>query len=183
MGLKAQDLPHKYLYVSKQTGQISTFNGNDGKTTDKYEQGSVQINVQGPISYSVIPNDLSIGPNQTKNWQGKVQPKIADCPAPGSSAHAKLIANYNVTYSRPQGGDNNGIVVQSSYNCATEADGNDHENSGCAVHGKLGGMHDIVNKIGSVEQPFEVFSINCVIPAVFNCVYIFLIKKERSWDC
>ncbi len=165
----AQDLPHQYLYVSKQTGQTSNFHGQQGKTTDKYEEGNVTINVQGPITYQVIPIDMSIGHNQTKNWQGQVSPLIAQCPAPGNSVNAKLLAGYDVVFSRPQGGPADGAIVLSTYNCNVEADGVAHDHSGCIFHGSLGGMHEIVRKQGTIVQDFEVFSVNCVIPPALNC--------------
>lgn len=165
----AQELPHQYLYVSKQTGQISNFQGQQGKTTDKYEEGNVAINVVGPITNQVTPNDMSIGHNQTKNWQGQVSPLIAQCPAPGNSVSAALVAAYDVVFSRPQGGAADGAAILSTYNCATEADGVAHEHSNCIFHGTFGGTHEIVRKQGTVTQNFEVFSINCVIPAAMNC--------------
>ncbi|MDZ4758920.1 MAG: hypothetical protein SGJ10_12385 [Bacteroidota bacterium] len=167
--LLAQDLPRQYLYVSKQTGQTSNFHGQQGKTTDKYEEGNVTINVVGPITHAVTPNDMSIGHNQTKTWQGQISPLIAQCPAPGSSVSAKLNAAYDVVFSRPQGGAADGAVILSTYNCSTEADGVNHEHSGCQFHGSLGGMHEIVRKIGTVVQDFEIFSINCIVPVAFNC--------------
>ncbi len=167
--LLAQDLPRQYLYVSKQTGESSDFKGQQGKTTDKYEEGNVTITVQGPINYQVTPNDMSIRHNQTKNWQGRVWPLIAQCPEPGNSVHASLNAAYDVVFSRPQGGAADGAAILSTYNCSTEADGVAHEHSGCLFHGSLGGMHEIVRKQGTVVQDLEVFSINCVIPVAMNC--------------
>lgn len=154
----------KYLYVSKQTGEFCQFQGGQGKTTDKYEHGGVtNVVVDGPIQYQVNPADMTIGINQTKNWQGKVWPILAQCPAPGNSVWSKLIAHYDVTYSRPQGVGMGGNV-QSTYECGAGS-----IDDGCAFHGPAGGTHEIINKIGTEEQPFEVFSINCVIPAAFTC--------------
>src|SRR5436309_817754 len=89
------------IYVSKQTGQTSSFSGSKSKTTDQYEQGTVTIKKTGPISYTVTPNDFSIGPNQTKTWKGLVQADVANIPEPGTSVPASITGYYYVTFSKP----------------------------------------------------------------------------------
>ena len=54
------------LYISKQTGQSTSFTGSSSKTTDKYEHGTLVLQTNGPISITVNPEDLSIGTNQAK---------------------------------------------------------------------------------------------------------------------
>ncbi len=136
------------LFVSKQTGQFSTYQGQNGKTTDKYESGNVNIVSEGPIQWSVTPNQLNIGPNQTINWTGTLKPDVANAPAAGTSVQAKITGNYNVTFSRPSGGGGDGNVVD-TYNCG-----------GCSVHaGDPNATHDIVNKLGSYDVPVTIYSI------------------------
>ncbi len=89
------------LYVSKQTGEATTYSGTGSKTTDKYENGICNMSSAGPILYSASPNSYSIGTNQTKTWDGKVWGDVGNAPAPGSSANAKLMGDYTVTYSKP----------------------------------------------------------------------------------
>ncbi len=86
------------LYVSKQTGEYSSYTGSQSKTTDKNENGTVTITTQGPILYSVTPNDFTIGPNETKTWVGKVYPDVSNSPAPGLSAPAKLNGHFQVHF-------------------------------------------------------------------------------------
>lgn len=145
------------LYVSKQTGETSTYSGSASKTTDKYESGTVSLDKVGPINYTVNPNSLSIGPNQSMTWHGTVTPDAANAPAAGSSAHAAILGNYTVQYSRPQGTGSGGTVL-STYNC------NQGINDGCAYHGPSGGMHEIVKKIGVDSVSFTVYSIKVSLP-------------------
>lgn len=145
------------LYISKQTGEISTYNGSASKTTDKYEKGTVTISKTGPINYTVTPNSLSISPLETKTWQGKVTPDAASAPAAGNSAAASIKGNYDVQYSRPQGVGSGGTVL-STYNCNGGID------DGCAYHGPSGGMHEIVRKTGVDSVNFTVYSIKVTLP-------------------
>ena len=89
------------IYVSKQTGQATTFSGSGSKSTDKYEHGICNMSSTGPILYSASPNSYSIGTNETKNWDGKVWGDVGNAPAPGSSTIATLKGDYTVTYSKP----------------------------------------------------------------------------------
>lgn len=137
------------LYISTQNGKYTFYDGSQSKTTDKHEQGTVNLNHTGPIQVEVNPAEISIGPNQTKNWQGKVFPDINNAPAPGTSANAEVTANYDVTYSRAQGAGAGG-TVQSTYNC---------KGGGCHVHGDQDGVHEIVSKTGSQKLAFTVYSV------------------------
>jgi hypothetical protein len=89
------------IYISKQTGQTSVFSGSATKKTDQYENGTTTITVNGPLEYTLTPNDISIGPNQEKTWFGSVFGNVGAAPAPGSSVEASIVGNYAVQYSRP----------------------------------------------------------------------------------
>jgi hypothetical protein len=145
------------LYISKQTGEISTYSGNQSKTTDKYEHGTVTLSKEGPITYDVNPA-LSIGINETKTWNGTVKPDPASAPEAGTSVTAKLKGDYDVTYSRPQGGGGPSGTVLSTYNC------NEGVDDGCAYHGPGGGMHEIVQVTGQQSLDFIVYSIKVTLP-------------------
>lgn len=145
------------LYVSKQTGEISTYSGSASKSTDKYEKGNVIISKNGPINYTVNPNSLSIGPNESKTWHGTVTPDAGSAPAAGTSVGASILGNYDVQYSRPQGTGSGGTVL-STYNCNGGID------DGCAYHGPSGGMHEIVRKTGVDSVTFTVYSIKVTLP-------------------
>lgn len=146
------------LYVSTQNGKYTFYDGSQSKTTDKHEQGTVNLSHMGPIVVDVSPADISIGPNQTKNWQGKVYPDINNAPIPGTSANAEVIANYDVTFSRAQGAGAGG-TVQSTYNC---------NGGGCHVHGDQNGVHEIVSKTGSQKLEFKVYSVKTSAPENFT---------------
>lgn len=130
------------LYISKQTGEKSSYSGSRSKTTDQYESGSVNIVVEGPVEYTLTPNQTSIGPEETVHWQGSVRAS-GTAPAPGNSADAKIKGNYNVTYSRV--GDGTGPDVVSTYT-STNEDGEEV-------------THEIVNKTGTESRDFKVYSI------------------------
>jgi len=144
------------LYVSKQTGEFTKQNGEGSKTTDDYESGTVTVSAQGPLLWNVNPNDFSIGPNQTKTWNGWIQPDPAKAPAPGNSVQAILKGDYNVTFSRPAGGSEGSII--GGYDCGK-----------CPVHPE-GGHHDIINKIGTETREFTIYSIKIDIPDKTNCI-------------
>ncbi len=148
------------LYVSKQNGQMTSFNGNVPKQTDKYESGNVNLQTTGPINAVVNPADMSIGPNQNKVWFGTITPNVAAAPAPGISVPASLSANYNVTYSRPVGVGSGG-TVQSTYQCAESMASGE---PGCAFHNGMPGSHEIINKVGTEQVNFIVYSINVSLP-------------------
>ncbi len=144
------------LYISKQTGEKSKFNGSNSKTTDKFESGSVKIKKTGPINYTVTPNELSIGPEQTKTWQGEVSPETHGAPPAGKSANANISGDYKVTYSRPAGTGSGG-TVKSTYSCGSGG-------GGCEFHGNSGGTHEIVEKTGTESIDFTVYSIKVTLP-------------------
>ena len=98
LGGMQQTYSQTALYVSKQTGEFSNFSGSQSKTTDKYENGSVSITTTGPIQYTVDPSDFSIGPNETKTWDGKIFPDVGSSPDPGNSVPAKLNGHYEVHF-------------------------------------------------------------------------------------
>ncbi len=152
-----QSFTQYFLYVSKQTGEFSKHNGNGTKTTDDYESGTVTINAEGPLKWSVNPADLSIGPNETKTWTGWVAPDPAKAPAPGSSVQATLKGNYNVTFSRPSVGGGDGNVV-GGYDCGK-----------CPAHPD-GGHHDIINKIGTEQRDFTIYSIKVDVSDDIQCI-------------
>lgn len=145
-----------FLYVSKQTGEFSKHNGNGTKTTDDYESGTVTVTAEGPLKWNVNPADFSIGPNETKTWAGWVAPDPAKAPAPGNSVQAILKGNYNVTFSRPAGGSDGNII--GGYDCGK-----------CPVHPE-GGHHDIINKIGTEQREFTIYSIKIDIADDIQCV-------------
>lgn len=145
------------LYVSKQTGEKSEYNGSGGKTTDKYETGNIVPTTTGPISYSLDPNSLSIGTNETKNWIGKVFPDVASAPAPGDTAPASLTGAYTVKYSRPAGTGSSASVL-STHSCYPSVA------NPCPAHGSVSGTHEIVQKTGNVKLDFMVYSIKVDLP-------------------
>jgi hypothetical protein len=146
------------LYFSRQTGEKSTYSGSDSKTTDKHEQGSVTISKTGPITYTLTPDEYSIGINQSKTWNGTVTPDPATAPPDGESAAAEISGTYTVTYSRPAGTGSGGTVV-STYNCNDSA-----IDDGCAYHGPSGGTHEIVSKTGDEKVQFTVYTIKVNLP-------------------
>ncbi|MEX0967003.1 MAG: hypothetical protein WD077_07180 [Bacteroidia bacterium] len=143
------------LYVSKQTGEFSKLNGSNEKTTDQYESGQVTLSTDGPISYSMDPDETSIGPNETKTWNGELFPNIAQAPAAGTSVDAQVSGDWDVEFSRPVGAGSGGTVL-STYTC-----------SGCAYHGTDNpGEHEIVNKLGTEVVPVTIYSIKATIPDI-----------------
>ncbi len=138
------------LYVSKQTGASTPpFFGGYAKTTDRYEHGDVTINKMGPINYTVDPNDLSIGTNSSKAWNGNLGVDVAASPDAGNSASASISANYNIFYSHYIGSYSSG--GPNIYSCP-----------GCAAHTGTG-YHEIVNPTGTETQQFIVYSIKATI--------------------
>jgi hypothetical protein len=142
------------LYISKQTGQSTSFKGSVSKTTDKYEHGSLVLQTNGPISITVNPQDLSIGTNQTKTWTGTVKGDAVNGPAPGTSSTATISGNYDTHFSRPYGTGSGGDV-EDTYYCAEEGSTGD----GCAYHGNNRGKHELIHKIGTENLSFTVYSI------------------------
>lgn len=151
----AQD--HIDLFVSKSNNTFNTYQGQNGKATDEHEKGSVTIRTEGPIKWSVEPNELEIGPNQNKNWTGKVWGDVDAAPEPGKSVEGKIIGHYDVTYSRPSGGGGAGNVV-STYTCKK-----------CPTHPD-GGEHEIVNVVDDHEISVTIYSISVVIVGDPKCV-------------
>ena len=146
------------MYISKQTNEFCpSFSGIATKTTDQYEHGEVTISTTGPIKQEIDPNPVTININETKSWNGSVQPDVDAAPAAGETARASLIYNYDVHYSRPEefpgginfpGGVITSEVVEGSYSCS----------GGCWYHADDGG-HKLIHKIGSISQDFNVHSI------------------------
>ncbi len=138
------------LYVSKQTGASTPpFAGGYAKTTDRYEHGDVTLAKTGPITYTVDPNDLSIGTNSTKAWNGNLGVDVAASPAAGSSANASISATYSIFYSHYIGSSSGGGSTE--YSCP-----------GCAAHTGTG-YHEIKNETGNESQEFIVYSIKATI--------------------
>lgn len=137
------------LYVSKQTGQRTSYSGSYSKTTDRYSHGTTTFSQNDKLDVSVTPSDLSIGTNSTKNWSGTIAPNVANAPTAGSSESTTLTANYNVFYSRPAGMSSAGSVV-STYTCGGT----------CSAHsGSPPGNHEIVNETGTRSISFNIISI------------------------
>jgi len=149
------------LYVSQQTGQLTSYNGTYSKTTDTFGSGSVVFTKTGPVVYSVQPADLSIGPKQTKTWAGSISPDLNNIPTPGTTVPAALNANYNIRYSRPYGTGTNGTVL-STYCCSNN--GSMSGTTGCAFHNFHPGMHEIVQDSGTESVNMSVVSILVNIP-------------------
>ena len=149
------------LFVSKQTGKASTYNGNYAKQTDKYEQGNVDLATSGPIQYQVTPGALAISPEQNKNWNGTLTADVNAAPIPGSSAAASILATYDLKYSRPYGSGTAGSVV-STYYCSNS--GSASGNGGCAAHNNQPGAHEIVHATGQKTIDFNVVSIKVELP-------------------
>jgi len=148
------------IYVSKQTGQTSTFAGSYHKKTDQFENGTVSISTTGPIKYNIQPASLAISPNQDKTWAGTVSgdPNSA---VPGTTTAATLIGSYNFSYSRPYGSGTNGTVT-STYYCSNN--GSASGTGGCAYHNHQPGVHEIVNDVGQQALGFSVISVYADIP-------------------
>ncbi len=108
-------LGQNILYVSKQTGEKTTFTGTSSYEADEYESGRASLSTTGPITASVSPGlsldrdqskkrtivsspSLSIGRDQSKTWTGEVTVDVAAAPAPGSSTSASVTGNYTFTY-------------------------------------------------------------------------------------
>ncbi|NTW33641.1 MAG: hypothetical protein HGB12_13650, partial [Bacteroidetes bacterium] len=147
------------LYVSKQTNEFTQHSGSDSKTTDKYEHGTVTINLNPssdcPITYTLTPNDFSINVNETKSWQGVVKPDLSHIPTPGTSANASINGDYDVHFSRPEGGS--GGSIEGGYDCGK-----------CPVH-TSGGHHDLIHKTGTITKDFVVHSVLVDIPDSIPC--------------
>jgi hypothetical protein len=109
------------LYISKQTGEHSLFTGSHSKTTDQYENGSTTVTTTGPIQWNVIPNEFSIGPNQSKTWYGTVWGDVGSGPAPGTSVPASITGTYQVTFSRPTNTNSTGheLITQNGAETVT----------------------------------------------------------------
>ena len=88
------------LYVSTQTGEFTSFSGTGTKTTDQFESGKCDILVDGPIKYTLNPNEMSIGPSQTITWTGKVMVDLAAAPPPGFTSPGAITGNWEVKYKR-----------------------------------------------------------------------------------
>lgn len=138
--------------------QATSFSGGYSKSTDKYEHGTVSLTTKGPIQVNITPGDLSIGPNQSKTWNGTVKADAAAGPEAGTSASATITGDYNIWYSRPAEMSGGG-AVENTYYCATVGSTGD----GCAFHGGNRGEHQIVHKIGTENVSIEVYSIKVTI--------------------
>lgn len=140
------------LYLSKQTGKFSTLSGSGSKSTDQHESGSVTITHTGPITWTLTPSDISIGPNESKSWSGTIQPDMAAAPEPGASAEASIRGDYDVNFSRPAGTGTAGTVT-GTYSCGDS----------CWYH-PSGGSHELVNHTGFIERAITVYSIEVKLP-------------------
>jgi len=86
------------LYVSKQTGEFTSFSGQGTKTDDQFSSGTCSLSTSGPIKYTLDPSLLSIGPSQTVTWKGKIMADVSAAPSPGYASPATLTGNYFVSY-------------------------------------------------------------------------------------
>jgi hypothetical protein len=143
--LKAQYEP---LYVSKQTGESTTYRGSYERTTDNYEQASLSLSASSPmLKYAVSPSALSINPKETKSWTGTISVDAGPAPAPGQEVTVELNCSFQVKYSRPGGSGSAGSVVE-TYRC-----------NGCGYHNGVRSTHEIVSETGSKAVPFKIYSI------------------------
>ncbi len=86
------------LYYSKQEGRGSSYSGSYKKKTVRYESGNASLKTSGPISITIVPQDLSIGENQEKIWTGTVT--VTTGPEPGSTAEAGVMADYTYSFDK-----------------------------------------------------------------------------------
>jgi hypothetical protein len=143
------------LFISKQTKKGSMTLGQYEKKTDQYEHGSVKLDVKGPITYTVLPEALSIKTNSQKAWNGTLLADVNAGPEPGKMAKATLSATYDWTFSRAVGSGKGGKVLKEQF-CQPR----DHAgNNTCPYHPKGPGKHEIVNFTGLEEFEFEVYSL------------------------
>jgi len=88
------------IVVNKQTGQASSYSGQQGYTADHYESGAGTYTVTGPLKVTVTPA-LSIARDEAKTWTGTITAdpaQIAAWPGPGQSVPASINATFNLTY-------------------------------------------------------------------------------------
>jgi len=85
------------LYVNKETGETSSFNGSIGYTSDCCESGSATLTENGPIIVSHSPS-LNMDPDESKTWHGEIKPDISGAPDPGSSVSAGFTVDYTFNY-------------------------------------------------------------------------------------
>ncbi|RMG64475.1 MAG: hypothetical protein D6715_09690 [Calditrichaeota bacterium] len=93
----AQELGPFPLYVNKPTGQASSLEGQKSYTADCCESGTASITTQGPIQVTVQP-ELTLAPNQSKTWTGKVAVNLAGAPDPGQTIPAQFFVDYHFQY-------------------------------------------------------------------------------------
>jgi len=140
------------LYISKQTGQSTSYSGSYSKSTDRYEHGTATLSAAGPIIYNVTPSSLDISTNSSKSWSGDIKGDVPNGPAPGSSESATLTLDYDVFFSRPSGASTEGVVL-STYDCG----------GACSIHHSdppaTSGMHQMVEAVGQRSKSFNVISI------------------------
>lgn len=148
------------LYVSKQKGQFSSYNGNFNKKTDRYEQGTVNLSTTGPVTYQINPGTLSIGINDEKTWNGTISAN-PNMTVPGTETPAALIADYDIKFSRPYGTGTVG-TVESTYYCSDN--GSAAGTGGCAFHGGNPGAHEMVRNTGQYTLNFNVVSVKVDLP-------------------
>ena len=153
-------IPTVDIYVSKQSGQSSIYNGNFSKQTDKFEQGTVTFSTTGPLSYQV-DNAMQISPNQNKTWNGSIQADVASSPTPGNTVPGQLTGTYDLKYSRPYGTGTSG-TVESTYYCSNN--GSAGGTSGCKYHNGQPGAHEMVHNTGAQSISFNINSILVDIP-------------------
>lgn len=87
------------LYYSEQTQNFSKKSGSHTVKTEDNQSANAILSITGPIKYEITPNNLSILPNKTIKWDGKVYPDntFEPYPSPGDSKAAKLTCNYTYT--------------------------------------------------------------------------------------
>lgn len=88
------------IYVSKQTGQFTKFQGSSQLSTKGQESINASLTFEGPLTYSLSPSSFTIGPNSTGSFDGSIFPKMDACPESGNSTNATLICNYSRTYAK-----------------------------------------------------------------------------------
>jgi hypothetical protein len=161
--ISAQSTDAHILYISEQTGEFTSFDGEASKTTDKHTSGSVILTATGPITYSVTPAAVSINANETKNWTGTIQPDIAAPPPAGTTVEANLSGEWTVTYSRPEGTVSPSDAIGSETNVVPWANLD-------SVTGDTISMHEMVTREGTEQKDFEVVSIKITVDDTIKCV-------------
>lgn len=148
------------MYTSVQGNQVNSYSGNYSKTTKKLEYSNVTISTVGPIQYTVTPATLSIGPEESKTWNGTITADPAQIPLAGTRQDAVLKADYTIGFSRPKGTGSDGTVI-STHTCR-----------GCDYHGEgVHGEHEKVEIEAKDSIKFNVISLSMTIDAPDSVCY------------